>query len=194
MDADLDSGATLVSWVIDGPQAVQILAFQDGTTSQGSDWVQGYFDGKEQWIAITGSGVNGGWDIAQYASGLDLSVFGQVEFGLRHTNGNGETGFTDVAAPATLEGDLNTDGFVGIGDLNIVLGNWNINVPPGDARADPSGDGFVGIEDLNRVLGNWNAGTPPAERVVVPEASCVSLFGMGCLALARRGRRFTGSN
>ncbi|MEZ6193478.1 MAG: hypothetical protein R3C45_19580, partial [Phycisphaerales bacterium] len=61
-----------------------------------------------------------------------------------------------------ITGDLNSDGFVGIDDLNIVLGNWNQNVTPGDWLAgDPSGDGFVGIADLNTVLGNWNAGTPP---------------------------------
>ena len=61
-----------------------------------------------------------------------------------------------VALP--ISGDLNTDWFVGIEDLNIVLGAWNQNVVAGDLGAgDPSGDGFVGIEDLNLVLGNWNA-------------------------------------
>jgi len=66
-----------------------------------------------------------------------------------------------VVAPG-LDGDLNGDGFVGIADLNIVLGNWNQNVTPGDLLlGDPSGDGFVGIADLNVVLGNWNTGTPP---------------------------------
>jgi MYXO-CTERM domain-containing protein len=58
-------------------------------------------------------------------------------------------------------GDLNCDGFVGIAELNIVLGNWNLNVPPADPLADSSGDGYVGIEDLSAVLGAWNAGTPP---------------------------------
>ena len=41
----------------------------------------------------------------------------------------------DLQVLALLEGDLNGDGFVGIADLNIVLGNWNQNVPPGDALA-----------------------------------------------------------
>ena len=70
----------------------------------------------------------------------------------------------DLVFPnALLDGDLNKDGFVGIDDLNTVLGNWNQSVAPGDWFAgDPSGDGFVGITDLNTVLGNWNAGTPPA--------------------------------
>ncbi|MEZ6190592.1 MAG: pre-peptidase C-terminal domain-containing protein [Phycisphaerales bacterium] len=61
-----------------------------------------------------------------------------------------------------LPGDLDHDGFVGIEDLNTVLGNWNQNVASGNlAQGDASGDGFVGIEDLNTVLGNWNATLEP---------------------------------
>lgn len=89
----------------------------------------------------------------------------------------------------TLDGDLDGDGFVGISDLNIVLGDWNQNVPPGDPLADPSGDGFVGIQDLNTVLGNWNAGTPPAV-TAVPEPISSALLAAGGLALLRsRNRR-----
>ncbi|GAB4108689.1 MAG: hypothetical protein Kow00105_16300 [Phycisphaeraceae bacterium] len=60
-----------------------------------------------------------------------------------------------------IDGDLNKDGFVGIDDLNIVLGNWNQAVGPGDFfSGDVSSDGFVGIDDLNTVLSNWNAVAP----------------------------------
>ncbi len=86
-----------------------------------------------------------------------------------------------------LVGDLDGDGFVGITDLNIVLGAWNQNVPPGDPLADPSGDGFVGIEDLNLVLGNWNAGTLPPT-IAVPEPATVLLMGLGGFAVLRRRR------
>ena len=86
-----------------------------------------------------------------------------------------------------LVGDLDGDGFVGINDLNLVLANWNQNVPPGDPLADPSGDGFVGIDDLSAVLGNWNAGTPPSN--AVPEPASLALLGLGTLMLGRRRLR-----
>jgi len=84
---------------------------------------------------------------------------------------------------ALLAGDLDGDGFVGIADLNIVLGNWNQSVPPGDPLADPSGDGFVGIDDLNTVLGNWNAGTPPTAVVPEPSGSVMFTLLLMCLGL-----------
>ena len=85
----------------------------------------------------------------------------------------------------TLTGDLNSDGFVGIADLNIVLGKWNQNVTAGNKLlGDPSGDGFVGILDLNTVLGNWNAGTPPASSV--PEPACAAVLGLCGMTLLRR--------
>ncbi|MEZ6193904.1 MAG: PEP-CTERM sorting domain-containing protein, partial [Phycisphaerales bacterium] len=87
-----------------------------------------------------------------------------------------------------LDGDLNGDGFVGIADLNIVLGNWNQNVTSGDLlQGDPSNDGFVGIADLNVVLGNWNAGTPPAGNAV-PEPASLALFTIAGLSVTGRRR------
>ena len=87
-----------------------------------------------------------------------------------------------------LLGDLDGDGFVGIDDLNIVLGAWNQNVPPANPLADPSGDGFVGIDDLNEVLGNWNAGTPPGDPINTPEPGGMGLLCIGSLVLQRRCR------
>ncbi len=95
----------------------------------------------------------------------------------------------DVSIP----GDLDGDGFVGINDLNLVLGNWNQSVPPGNPLADPSGDGFVGIDDLTTVLGNWNVGTPPTDDALanVPEPGTgAALLGASLMTLhSRRLRR-----
>ena len=91
--------------------------------------------------------------------------------------------------PEPVPGDLDGDGFVGITDLNIVLGNWNQSVGTGVwLDGDPSGDGFVGIEDLNIVLGNWNAGTPPTQSGNIPEPGAVGVLGLlGLVVLGRRG-------
>ncbi len=88
---------------------------------------------------------------------------------------------------ASIVGDLNGDGFVGIEDLNLVLGDWNAS-PPTDPAADPTGDNFVGIEDLNVVLGNWNAGTPPPGEasVTVPEPGTLVVLTIGAISLMRR--------
>jgi mannan endo-1,4-beta-mannosidase len=86
----------------------------------------------------------------------------------------------------TMPGDLDGDGFVGISDLNIVLGAWNETVNADNLFADPSGDGYIGIEDLNLVLGNWNSGTPPEDGAVIPEPTSIALLILGAGALLRR--------
>jgi hypothetical protein len=88
-----------------------------------------------------------------------------------------------------IPGDLDGDRFVGINDLNIVLANWNQNVPPADPLADPSADNFIGIEDLNIVLGNWNAGTPPRApntAANTPEPGTATMLGVIGVVLLRR--------
>lgn len=101
--------------------------------------------------------------------------------------------FTFEIFTSFLDGDLDHDGFVGIEDLNLILGNWNQNVPAGNqVRGDITGDGFVGIEDLNVVIGNWNAGAlPPAEVLAnVPEpGSAMCLLAVFAAAWSRQRAR-----
>lgn len=100
--------------------------------------------------------------------------------------------FFSILVPDNLQGDLDGDGFVGVADLNIVLGHWNQVVTPGDPLlGDPSGDGFVGINDLGEVLGNWNAGTAPAAPMapasVIPEPATSAVLIVGVYGLVKRG-------
>ena len=91
-----------------------------------------------------------------------------------------------VINTATLTGDLNGDGFVGLDDLDIILNAWNQNVTIADPTAgDPSGDGFVGLDDLDIVLNNWNTGTPPVE-AAIPEPTTALLWAGVLLACAQR--------
>ena len=84
-------------------------------------------------------------------------------------------------------GDLNEDGFVGQGDLDIVLSQWG-RTGPGilDPRADVNGDEFVGQYDLDQVLESWGQGTQPPG---VPEPATLGTFALGGIALLRRKRK-----
>ena len=110
-----------------------------------------------------------------------------------HSWGNWRAQISDILIGligAALPGDLNFDGFVGLDDLDLVLGHWNQSVTPGDTfLGDPSGDGFVGLDDLDSILSHWNAGTPPGSRLLsIPEPAMFSLFAITGIRLLSRQR------
>jgi hypothetical protein len=148
--------------------------------------VTSIYDGSSagQVYRIYRDGVQVGSDVTQITSfygdslrfGDFISYLPEVNFDIDYIRWDTSGAWEPPAAQ--LEGDLNADGFVGISDLNLVLGNWNATVTPGDqlsgdAFDDPLNPGFVGIADLNVVLGNWNAGTPPSSSSVPEPASLV---------------------
>ncbi len=157
--------------------------------------VGGYFDSSDRraFIFDATNGMRFLSDLVDPTFTLDLrqadAINNMGQIAVIGKNSSGQIDHLVLLTPllAALNGDLDGDGFVGITDLNIVLGNWNQSVPPGGlTEGDPSADGFVGIEDLNVVLGNWNAGTPPSDTANIPEPGTVVLLGVGGLMLARR--------
>ena len=76
---------------------------------------------------------------------------------------NGEFDLRNTGGGPPVVGDLDGDGFVGINDLNLVLGDWNNTIFTGIPAmvGDLNGDFFVGIDDLNTILGNWNQSVFP---------------------------------
>ncbi len=163
-DLSATSPAAVLSFGIDsdGSGMIQVDGQADLTgTVVDLERLNGFTPGANQsFDLLTASTVIGtpavdGSDLSEWTLSIDGGGNGQI---LRAT------------FIGALTGDLDNDGFVGITDLNIVLGNWNQNVPAGDSLSgDVSGDGFVGIEDLNIVLGNWNANSPPNDQTNIPE-------------------------
>ena len=83
-----------------------------------------------------------------------------------------------------LAGDLNGDGAVNSGDLDLVRGSWGETVSP-NTSGDANGDGFVGSADLDVVRANWGATATAA----VPEPTALALLlGLAVFAV-RRTRR-----
>ncbi len=72
------------------------------------------------------------------------------------------------ALTVSLVGDLDGDGFVGLDDLDIVLGEWG--------QATSWSDGDVGLDELDLVLNHWGEGTPPSiSELSIPEPSVLGI-------------------
>ena len=138
--------------------------------------------------AVWGSEITGQGDLAGDFNKFTLWAGTNFGFSAHYDELRIATTYSEaVPVTASLEGDLNKDGFVGLDDLDIVLGAWNQSVPPADPAADPSGDGFVGLDDLDLVLNNWNMGTPPVS-AVVPEPAMVSVIALSLLGAINQRR------
>ena len=127
--------------------------------------------------------VTNGSPLAPFSSGSGMHVLGAYPSG-----GSGSFFFHGMTRNVTLRnyydpasaipGDLNGDGVVGGGDLDILRANWGRSVPPGDfARGDASGDGLVGSDDLDLIRANWGCNAPAP----IPEPEAVALFAIGFL-------------
>jgi hypothetical protein len=93
----------------------------------------------------------------------------------------------DAYADIPFMGDVNRDGFIGIDDLNVVLGSFGQIRPP-LMGPDTDGDGYVGIADLNAVLREWNSGNLVTSPLTIPEplTLCMILPAAACWVIGRR--------
>ncbi|MHC4716652.1 MAG: hypothetical protein ACYS5V_06760, partial [Planctomycetota bacterium] len=87
---------------------------------------------------------------------------------------------------ATVVGDANLDGVVGIADLVALADNYGRDVGVTWMHGDVNEDGHVGIADLVALADNYGAGGDQAPAVPEPAAAA---FLAGGLALIRRRRR-----
>ena len=191
---DLGESTTLDSLFIDycvqqrsginAPDSVTVEFSDDGTTFSGSIFSDGFND----FDPTAGLDVGMTWarrlvvdlegNDAQYvrltiANDMEWTFLGEMQF----LSGAGGT-------TPSLEGDLNGDGEVNSGDLDLVRGNWGSMVAP-DTNGDANSDGFVNSADLDIVRANWGASLPAS----VPEPGVGLLILAGCALVAVLRRR-----
>lgn len=109
-------------------------------------------------------------------------------------DGNGTRGSREpehvIVLTPRLAGDLNLDGVVASGDLDLVRANWGRQVEPGSlSDGDASGDGEVNSQDLDMVRSTWGQGSA-ASAVPEPSSGMLALaLLIGAVAARRRCRR-----
>ena len=82
----------------------------------------------------------------------------------------------------TLDGDLNNDGHVNSGDLDLVRANWGASGAPG-IEGDANDDGYVNSNDLDIIRANWGQSL-----VAVPEPGVACLLVVGLLLMGMKRR------
>lgn len=108
-----------------------------------------------------------------------------VAYDLGATDNGGFTAESSLTVNLVRPGDANTDGFVGVADLDLLLANWGDSVTPFDYRSgDFSGDGLVGQADLDLLTANFGTGTPPGG--TIPEPGTLALIAIAAGFIRRR--------
>ena len=206
LSVDTTDGTLLTTLVVSGPSPSSIDRWLDGTFQDNVFWVEDYFASFQQWGGTGGFGdppvgqrfVDPGlYQIATYTTGLDASDFPlDIEVGVQlDSSGNnpGDTLFVPITinTVSAIPGDYDASNDVGVGDLNLVLFNWNSDgatLPVGWVNERPEPGTLVGVSQLNGVLFNW--GNAASAVATVPEpASWLSFFSGWLFALSAMRRR-----
>ena len=149
------------------------------------------YDDYDPWPRVSDCSIyltNLGNDPADGASWASSSPTDGISYPVGPAHQYGSPGNVEVGGGTgedPLPGDLNDDGFVNSGDLDIVRANWGASVPAGNvAMGDPSNDGLVGSADLDIVRANWGASAPAS----VPEPAGFVLLAVGAVLATLRRR------
>ena len=128
----------------------------------GYAWYRVYGSGNQIALPINNTA---GPDIIQMLSPIpasnDLTDIDRIALEIGRVPAGTTLEILDLTTVATLPGDLNLDGFVGIEDLNTVLGNWNASTPA----------------------------TPPTASTNIPEPTACVVLLLSAGACVGRGRR-----
>ncbi len=171
-------GRYLILMTIDGRQT----GYSEGATAyEESEWLQRF--GAYNGINLDGGGSTHMW-ISEY-DGATYAVNSPTE----NRAVSNHLGIYAAPLNPPLVGDLNSDGYVGLADLDIILHNWNQHVPIGSKiHGDIAGigDGYVSMSDLDVLLNNWNASIPPTTSTNTPEPTTLTILLLAATTLTKR--------
>ncbi|MBC8310625.1 MAG: S8 family serine peptidase [Planctomycetes bacterium] len=179
-DEDVDDGTTiLTSPTLDASADAAVLSYDfwynNGSTCNGADPLNDVFvvdisdDNGATWepletVGPTGPEVSGGWFTHDWVVADIPNISSSATMKLRFTVGDlNDPSVVEAAVDAisigyhycnedACVGDINEDGFVGVGDLLAVIDQWGTN-----GSADINGDGIVDVSDVLMLVGNWGA-------------------------------------
>lgn len=182
----IDLESRLSAWVIPGPEALAVHAFDGFDLTNGVFSQASYFSAALQWFGTRVNlpgGAHGTQLLATCPTGLVESDFGIVEYDAdRIVHALPGVLVTDVSVDTVQDGDANFDGLVDVSDFN----SWNAH-KFGDSASWGNGDfnhdGFVD-SDFNI----WNSNkfqNTGWDNNSVPEPDG-SLYLLTCILLAAR--------
>ncbi len=153
-------------WLMNAPGFAPILWYGPSSPGQGLVTQELRPVANDSWIPAMG------W-VTQDPTGIgaDYQIVGGIRSSFRSDPGRVSLYLafdlllneTDLSGGNQIHADIDGDAFVGITDLNIVLGEWGRGMTPPLISGDMDGDGFVGITDLNVVLQSWNNNVTPGD-------------------------------
>lgn len=137
---------------IGGPAATDhgVIDFSVPTTLDGSEFTIALVDGYEPTLGDS-------FEVVTFNPGEITGDLTSMHF--PPLSNPGHRWFAEQSASSVVVGvahaaDVDHDGHIGFGDINIVLSNFN--APGSWAEGDVDGDGLVGFADLNAIIGLFN--------------------------------------
>lgn len=157
-----------------------------------------YYDNYYQWmgeqsiVALDGGSEEDIWQFVDFEfTALHSAAYADIGFRFVQPGLEGGAAWADnvrfgLLSEIGLTGDLDGDGVVGVGDLDLLLANWGQAMP--GSRLDADGDGVIGEGDLAIVQATFGRAAPTHSTVPVPGSAALLIVSALTMGVRRRRR------